>query len=65
VYIHTLRRAHFELLALNIDDSNHGLMDLIGLRIYAQIHQINTHALNYGLRLNQGNESCKGFKKGN
>jgi len=45
--IHTLRRAHFELLALNIDDGNHGMIVLIGLRIYAQIHQNYTHALNY------------------
>jgi hypothetical protein len=47
MYIHTLRRAHFELLALNIDDGNHGMIVLIGLRIYAQIHQIYTRALNY------------------
>jgi len=47
VYIHALGRAHFELLALNINDGNHGMIVLIGLRIYAQIRQIYTHALNY------------------
>ena len=62
VYIHALGRAHFELLALNINDGNHGTIVLIGLRIYAQFRHIHTRPVNLPQGFNRENGSQEGSK---